>query len=264
MVNPSPTPSRPDGEKIAWIAPPDPWPSQVGAGLSCRSGGVSTGSCWSLNFGSRTGDTPANLRRNLDRLSRATGLDLASAARIRLRHETKVRVTRTGGFKGDADALATEQSDLVLGLTVADCVPVVLAHPSESIALIHCGWRSVAAGIVARAMRRLLNMSSASASDYWAWIGPGIGRCCFAVGPEVASEFSPDHRMQPAQPLRPARVDLAGCIRTQLQECGVPESRIRCSELCTVCRPDLFYSHRRDAGRTGRMLAWAVRRSMDA
>ncbi len=258
-----PTPNRhgADEDKITWIAPADPWPSQVRAGLSCRSGGVSPRPFGSLNFGSRTGDLPANLRRNLDLLNRTTGLDLAAAARIRLRHEAKVRLAGTGGFKGDADALVTKQDDLVLGLTVADCVPVVLAHPTEGLALIHCGWRSVVGGIVGRSMERLLTLGSAEASDHWAWIGPGIGPCCFEVGPEVVAQFATEHHRAPAGTGRPRRVDLPGSIRSQLLDCGFGEGRIQCSELCTVCRPDLFYSHRRDAGRTGRMLAWAVRRS---
>jgi copper oxidase (laccase) domain-containing protein len=110
--------------------------------------------------------------------------------------------------------------------------------------MLHCGWRGLAAGIVAR--------GAASVSADVAAIGPGIGPCCYEVGPEVLEQFAElgegiaDGRM----------LDLAEVARRQLREAGVEE--VESSDLCTSCEPELFFSHRRDGKRSGRQggLVW--------
>jgi YfiH family protein len=131
----------------------------------------------------------------------------------------------------------------VLLVLVADCLPVALAGPG-GVAMLHCGWRGLAAGIVGRGV--------AAVSAEAAAIGPGIGRCCYEVGPEVLEAFEglgdgvADGRM----------LDLAEVARRQLRGAGVEQ--VECAGLCTSCEPQLFFSHRRDGGRSGRQagLAW--------
>jgi YfiH family protein len=126
---------------------------------------------------------------------------------------------------------------------VADCVPVALSGPS-GVAMLHCGWRGLAAGIVAKGV-------AAIGADAAA-IGPSIGPCCYEVGEEVLAPFRPlgggvaSGRM----------LDLPEVVRRLLAEAGV--ERVETSGLCTSCEPDLFFSHRRDGGRTGRQagLVW--------
>lgn len=125
----------------------------------------------------------------------------------------------------------------------ADCLPVALAGPGGA-AMLHCGWRGLAAGIVARGAEAVEATSAA--------IGPGIGPCCYEVGPEVLEAFADlgdgiaDGRM----------LDLPEVARRLLTRAGVDQ--IESAGLCTFCEPDLFFSHRRDKGVTGRMgnLAW--------
>lgn len=132
----------------------------------------------------------------------------------------------------------------VAGLVfVADCVPVALAGPG-GVAILHCGWRGMAAGIVAR--------GAAATGATEAAVGPCIGPCCYEVGPEVLNAFAglgegiADGRM----------LDLTEVARRLLLESGV--ERVELSGLCTSCEPELFFSHRRDAGRSGRQagLVW--------
>jgi purine-nucleoside/S-methyl-5'-thioadenosine phosphorylase / adenosine deaminase len=125
----------------------------------------------------------------------------------------------------------------------ADCLPVAVAGPG-GVAMLHCGWRGLAAGIVAR------GVEAVEATD--AAIGPGIGVCCYEVGDEVLAAFE---RLGPG--LADGRMlDLAEVTRRLLREAGV--ERIESAGLCTSCDPERFFSHRRDAGRTGRQagLAW--------
>jgi YfiH family protein len=124
----------------------------------------------------------------------------------------------------------------------ADCLPVAAAGP-DGVAMLHCGWRGLAAGIVAR--------GATSVRATHAAIGPGIGPCCYEVGDEVLGAFSglgdgvATGRM----------LDLPEVARRLLTQAGVES--IESAGLCTRCEPDLFFSHRRDRG-PGRQagLAW--------
>ncbi len=297
-----------------WVEPAPPWPTTLPAGLSTRLGGISPPPFGSLNMGTRTGDDPSRLADNLARLAFATRLPLERAARIRLEHGTRALWTDEPGVRGDADALLTRRPGLPLALTVADCYPVVMGVPGRVAALLHCGWRSTAGnlvGVVAETLRRYLEGltpdSAALPRDgaalspdgaavppegaalspdgeipseaLWAWIGPGIGPCCFEVGPEVADRFPPEvlrfgdagdagdagdggdagdaSYAGDGTPARP-HVDLPALLEAQLREAGVAPSRLRRDGRCTVCQRHQFFSHRGDGGRTGRMLAWTM------
>jgi YfiH family protein len=126
---------------------------------------------------------------------------------------------------------------------VADCVPVALSGPG-GVAMLHCGWRGLAAGIVAK------GAAAVGATD--AAIGPSIGPCCYEVGEEVLAAFD-----QLGEGIAAGRMlDLPEVARRLLAEACV--ERVESSGLCTSCEPDLFFSHRRDRGRTGRQagLVW--------
>jgi purine-nucleoside/S-methyl-5'-thioadenosine phosphorylase / adenosine deaminase len=125
----------------------------------------------------------------------------------------------------------------------ADCLPVAVAGPG-GVAMLHCGWRGLAAGIVAR------GASAVGATD--AAIGPGIGACCYEVGDEVMLAFADLGDGVVAGRM----LDLAEVARRQLRQAGVEQ--IESAGLCTSCEAERFFSHRRDRGRTGRQagVAW--------
>jgi YfiH family protein len=126
---------------------------------------------------------------------------------------------------------------------VADCVPVALSGPS-GVAMLHCGWRGLAAGIVAK------GVAAIGATD--AAIGPSIGPCCYEVGDEVLASFA-----SLGEGIATGRMlDLPEVARRLLAEAGVKQ--VETSGLCTSCESELFFSHRRDRGRTGRQagLVW--------
>jgi len=124
----------------------------------------------------------------------------------------------------------------------ADCLPVALAGP-DGLALLHCGWRGLDAGILAR--------GAAAVGATHAAIGPGIGPCCYEVGDEVPAAFAPLGDGIAAGRM----LDLPEVARRLLREAGVEQ--IESAGLCTCCDPERFFSHRRDAG-PGRQggIAW--------
>ena len=143
----------------------------------------------------------------------------------------------------EADGHATARADLAPLVFVADCLPVALAGPG-GVAMIHCGWRGLAAGIVKRGVEAVEARAAA--------VGPGIGPCCYEVGDEVLGAFE---RLGPGLAER-RMLDLRLVARRLLQRAGVES--IEVSEACTSCQPELFFSHRRDGERTGRQagLVW--------
>jgi polyphenol oxidase len=221
------------------------------AAFSTRVGGVSEPPFDTLNLGRLTGDP--NVRENRHRLGAALGIDPWRVLIGRQVHQAHVRrhegPTEPSAFAepapglAEADGHATERPGLVPLVFVADCLPVALAGES-GVAMIHCGWRGMAAGIVKRGVEQ----AGATAAA----IGPSIGPCCYEVGDEVREVFTglgdgiADGRM----------LDLREVARRLLADAGV--ERVEISDLCTSCHPELFFSHRRDRGRTGRQagLVW--------
>jgi polyphenol oxidase len=224
------------------------------AAFSTRVGGVSTAPYDSLNLAILTGDVRDRVRHNRRRLSAALGIDPAKVLIGRQVHGADVAVHAAapvpnafadpGPELPEVDGQATDRPGLAPLVMVADCLPIALAG-AGGVAMVHCGWRGLAAGIVER------GASAAEASA--AAIGPGIGPCCYEVGDEVLAEFEglgpgiSDGRM----------LDLRAVARRLLERAGVRSVTV--SELCTRCNPELFYSHRRDGHRTGRQagLVWA-------
>lgn len=222
------------------------------AAFSTRLGGVSHEPYDALNVAIMTGDERDDVRENRLRLAAALGREPDGVVMGRQVHGAELRehaerqeprvYADVVKSPDEVDAHATADPGLTPLVMVADCLPVALDGPG-GVAMAHCGWRGLAAGVVARAATAVDAEAAA--------VGPGIGPCCYEVGDEVLAEFADldgvaDGRM----------LDLSAVARALLEQAGVEATEI--SGLCTKCNPDLFYSHRRDGGRTGRQagLVW--------
>lgn len=143
-----------------------------------------------------------------------------------------------------ADALMTGDPGIVLAIHTADCVPIFLASRSpRAAALIHCGWRGTARHFASRALTAFAGRYGARFEDLTAVIGPSICQTCYPVGPEVAELFDQGLLIKIAD--RQWQLDLKRANYLQLASAGMKESNIHLSPLCTRCRPDLFFSYRR-------------------
>jgi YfiH family protein len=161
------------------------------------------------------------------------------------------------------DALATNLKGVLLGVKTADCVPVIIGDAKSKVcAAVHAGWRGTLAEIVKRALQRMREEFGADARDVRAALGPAALGCCYEVGAEVIETFrakfeEADSLFTPTKDGH-ALVDLHEANRRQLVEAGVRPERVHALPLCTMCRPDLFFSYRQDRklyGRTGRLLS---------
>jgi YfiH family protein len=185
-------------------------------------------------FGTRLSDVPA-LFDNL--------------ATLRQVHSSAcVPANGRSGVLGQGDALLEDTPGAVVAVKTADCIPILLVDARQrAVAAIHAGWRGTAAGIAACAAAAMRDRFGTLPADLHAAIGPGIGQCCYEVGPEVAAQFGGQGR---------GHIDLPAANRRQLEEVGVTPERIYASNLCTMCQPAEFHSFRRDGDAAGRMYSF--------
>jgi YfiH family protein len=222
-------------------APFEPIGDHVGIALpggralfTTRNGGTSRGPYASLNLGRWTDDDPHAIEANRQRLATILARPLDDVVQTRQVHGTRVeRIEHRPNEMREADGQVTRNAALALLVLTADCLPIALAS-ERAVAMLHGGWRGLAGGIVEA------GVTAIGAGPIAAAIGPGAGPCCYEVGAEVAGVFG-----------RPAgRLDLKAIARERLTAAGV--AKVHDTGLCTICNPQLFFSHRRDDGITGR------------
>ena len=153
------------------------------------------------------------------------------------------------GMVGEGDALVEKMPGAVVAVRTADCIPILLVDErNRAVAAVHAGWRGTVGRIAQHAIAAMRDRFGTKPADLHAAIGPGIGRCCYEVGPEVAAQFGERGK---------ANIDLTESNRAQLVGAGVTAGRVYASNLCTMCRADEFHSFRRDREAAGRMHSFA-------
>jgi hypothetical protein len=254
------------------------------AGYSAAYGGAQ------LNLGFTTSDSRQSVERNRRTLVReVAGRERSLPALVSLRqfHSGSVRILKArdpvpnSALKGDG--IITNRKEVLLAIQVADCVPVLVADiKSGTVGAFHAGWRGTAKRIVERGIGSMRAIFGSQAEELFAAIGPCIHSCCYAVGNEVIDDFqsqftyadelfSEVYDRDPVKEKYPLlfltarapghsnigpqiHLDLVEANRRQLLAAGIPGNHIWASEECTSCRTDLLFSHRGEAGYTGRMM----------
>ncbi len=215
--------------------------------FTTRRGGVSGGAYASLNLGRWTEDDPDAVNRNRTIAAAAIGVSLDAVVQGRQVHGARVeRRAVPDGALNEADGQATAERELAPLVLTADCLPVALIG-ERAVAMLHAGWRGLADGVLEEGVRAVCELGGDGPLQ--AAIGPGAGGCCYEVGPEVHAAFG--------QRAERGRIDLKAIARQRLTAAGV--AQVHDVALCTMCSdPELFFSHRRDGGVTGRQagMAW--------
>jgi YfiH family protein len=219
--------------------------------FTTRRGGCSSGPYASLNLGRWTDDEPEAVERNRASLQEELGVQFAYGRQV---HGARVRTVAEGSGEQSvpekADGQATAAAGVGPMVLTADCLPIAVGGEG-AVAMLHAGWRGLAGGVVAEGVRAVLELGARG--PLAAAIGPGAGPCCYEVGEEVHARFAAAH----GDSVRRGRnLDLNAIARHELERAGVHE--IHDSRLCTICSAQLFFSHRRDHGITGRQagIAW--------
>lgn len=238
-------------------------------GFTTRHEGISRPPYNSLNLGANTEDSPHNVEGNRSLLARTFGVTQEQLVTVRQNHGSDILVIDAPNddfshFIGiEADAIITNQSGVMIGVTVADCVPLLLFDPVKKvIAAVHAGWQGTAAKIAVQAIQGMTKIFNCRPAEIKAAIGPCINPCCYEVDQPVKDGFKEQPSLWEAV-TEPAgngkwRLDLALANRMQLEEAGLAGSSIQTSGHCVCCQKELFFSYRRDDGETGRQMGFIM------
>lgn len=236
-------------------------------GFMSRLGGVSDGPYTSLNLSMTREENADHKKENYRRAAQALGVDPETLVLVNYEHGDGVAcIDSSDAGKGfsrptdlpKCDGLLVTGPDVTAVTLHADCVPLFFADTATPRgAVCHAGWKGTARRLPQKLVQRLQDEGS-RLEDLVVGIGPHIRSCCFEVGQEVAdvfrSEFGPE--VVEREEGEKAFVSLERALLLQLAEAGLQPEQITADASCTHCRPDLFYSHRRDHGLTGAMGAF--------
>lgn len=245
---------------------------------STRLGGVSSPPFNTLNLSDSVGDFEENVQKNRKRFQGQTGLDLSKLTLARQVHSDRVNIVRQDSQDNryEGDALLTRQKGIPLGVSVADCLPIFIHdRAGGAVGLVHAGWKGTLKEIARKAVSKMGEVFGTRPGDCSVLFGPAIGPCCYEVNAEIAGQFqnqfpgsTANRTLDPPEAdqgnskhehlplgryISKIFLDLRKANELQLRDIGV--KRISNSRLCTSCGQELFFSHRRDGGRTGRTLA---------
>lgn len=257
-------------DKVQYLEPSLLTAAGVSAhGFTTRHEGVSRAPYNSLNLGTGTNDSPHAVEGNRNLVTRAFGAEAGRLVSVTQVHGTDLLVIDSpnpdyGYFqKLEADGIITNQPGVMIGVCVADCVPVLLLDPVKGVvAALHAGWKGTAAGICRKGVDAFINLFGSEPQDILAAVGPGIGPCCYEVDKPVAEAFrAGGHDWDAVATIKDVarwQLDLVRANALQLGAAGIPERNIETAGQCVSCAPQLFFSYRRDSGETGRQMGFIM------
>jgi len=230
-----------------------------------RWGGVSRGAYENLNFSFREGDPTDRVDKNWEILATAFQVPRRQFFVVNQVHEDRILLIDHEHPKPSEnqllqyDAILTDRPGLAIGIKTADCVPILMVDPIRRvIGAVHAGWKGTSLGIAAKAVEALASRYLSKPSDLIVAVGPAIGPCCYQVDEvvfeSVGDPSGRDSLFRPCREKGKWMLDLPLANRLQMERKGIPSRNIITSGFCTACRGDLFFSHRREKGKTGRHL----------
>jgi YfiH family protein len=228
---------------------------EIIAAQSTRRGGVSQKPFDSLNLGLSVSDREEDVLKNREIFFGSLGISFSQLSKGHQVHGNKVIKVETPGSHSGFDAQITNVKGVFLVVSIADCTPILIHdETNNAVAAIHAGWRGTAGGIVVKTMELMKAEYGTEGKDCKAFIGACITYSNFEVGAEVAEQFSNAYKRFDENKQK-WFVDLKSCNRDQLISMGVLPDNIEINEGCTVGNNGEFFSHRKEKGKTGRMMA---------
>jgi len=236
-------------------------------GFSTRLGGVSEFPSGDLNLAGFDEDTAENIYENRRRfLSVFDGnFELATVWQV---HGDAIKsiasLDDVSSSETKADAIVSDLKNVLIGVKTADCVPVLIGDPKTgAFAAVHAGWRGTVQSIASKAVKQMSQVYGSDAADLICAIGPAACGRNYEVGQDVLDDFQDKFGDKSEKYFSPTReghalVDLHLANRDQLIDCGVADENIFTAPLCTMERPDLFFSYRLEKqkySKTGRLLS---------
>lgn len=255
--------------KISYMQPDWAADAPVVAGFTTRNGGISRPPYNSLNLGFNTEDARHNVEGNRSNLTRAFDLHPHQLLTVKQVHGADILIVDEPNHDLShfltvaSDAIVTNQPGFLFGVLVADCFPVLLYDEANKVgAAIHAGWKGAANCLLGKTVEAMRGGFGSRPENLLAAVGPGIGAHHYEVDRTVRDAFRQGSGRWPQiateTSLGKWQLDLQRSCLLQLEEAGIPASRIGVVQECTCCHRELFFSHRRDKGVTGRQLGFMM------
>ena len=235
---------------------------------SMRQGGYSEGRYGEFNINRYCGDSDEAIRKNREALCRLLDITDDRLLMPHQVHKAEIAVVdeqRDIDLEG-YDALMTNVEEVCIGVSTADCIPVLLYDQKQrAVCAVHAGWRGTVMRIVEQSIARMTEVYGTNPADLNAQIGPGIHLESFEVGDEVYEAFMKAGFDMERISRRDEKwhIDLPECNRLQLMEAGIPEHQINVSPVCTFQQSDTFFSARRLGIDSGRIFTGIILRRRD-
>ena len=222
---------------------------------STRHGGSSSFPYSSLNLGLNTKDRRENILENRRFFFQSLGFQPEQVLHSHQVHGNRVLVGRRAGAFDGYDAIITNQMNIFCSVTTADCTPILIYDAGRKVvAAIHAGWRGTVQQIVSNTLQQMKAEFNTQGRDCFAYIGACIDENSYEVGEEVAVHFSSPYKRFDDYKQK-YFINLKAANQDQLLTFGIPNVQIEVSPFCTYLDNEDFFSHRKEKGKTGRMLA---------
>jgi polyphenol oxidase len=255
--------------KINYLQPSWAAGAKLSAGFTTRNGGVSRPPYNSLNLGYNTDDPRHNVEANRSTLARAFDLEPHLLLTVQQVHGSNILVINEANpdlshfLTIECDAVITDQPGIMIGILVADCYPVLLVDAQRQVAAaVHVGWRGAASGILGKTIKAMQGDFGCRPAQLQAAVGPGIGAHRYEVDRPVRDAFrnGSGHWEEIAQEVDLGKwhLDLRQSCLLQLQEAGLDPAQVEAVSEDTCCHRELFFSYRRDQGKTGRQMGFVL------
>jgi YfiH family protein len=224
------------------------------AAQSTRLGGMSKAPYHSLNLGKSTNDNPEHVLENRKLFFSSIGSDVSNVAMSGQVHQTEILLANKPIMEKGYDAIISNTPQLCIAVSIADCTPILIHDTkNNAVAAIHAGWKGTAAGIVSKTLLKMQQQFNTKGENCLAYIGACIGYDAFEVDDDVAKYFNESVKKFNANNNK-FYIDLKTENKSQLLQAGLTEKNIEVSGYCTVSHNNLFFSHRKEKGITGRMM----------
>lgn len=228
--------------------------SNLIAAQSTRLGGVSKSPYDAMNLGSNTNDDINDIEKNKEIFASQIGIKLNEIVRAKQTHSDNILIAKEAGYFEGYDSIVTDKSNLFLAVSTADCVPILIFDKSNNaIAAIHAGWKGTMMFLVKKTMLEMNVRYGTIGNNCYAYIGPCIHQCSFEVENDVIDQFNSQYYIQDINNPKKYFLDIRQHNLDQLLAYGIPFAQIEVSEFNTYESTDLFFSHRKEKGITGRM-----------
>lgn len=252
-------------EGIKYLTSPLFEPSRVAHAFLTRIGGLSLPPFDSLNFDTRDTDPKENVEENKAVVSRALGVDLKRLKTLNQVHGSSVLVLDEKNLKDppqEVDAVITRLKGVPVGILTADCLPILIHDPLKSaIGAVHAGWKGTVKRVASKTIDAMNEAFGSKPENLIAALGPYIGPCCYGIREDAAKEFDSVFADTTDFMLRQngeIRIDIGLANVKELLEAGLKKSNISMAAACTSCNSGVFFSYRKDGGRTGRQLSFIM------